>query len=72
MSLNPPSLLLESLSVSGFSELSSSSALTSSSLTSFVVSVNVVPRSTSVVASSRSLPVGEISGIIGHFSVARP
>jgi len=63
LSLDPPSLLLESLSASGFSELSLSS------LTSSVASGTVVPRSPSVVASSRSLSVGEISGIIKGVSV---
>jgi len=66
LSLDPPSLLLESLSASGFSELSLSSL---SSLTSSVASGTVVPRSPSVVASSRSLSVGEISGIIKGVSV---
>jgi hypothetical protein len=65
LSLDPPSLLLESLSVSGSSESSSLSSL----LTSPVASVTVVPKSPSVVASSRSLSVGEISGIIKGVSV---
>jgi hypothetical protein len=63
LSLDPSSLLLESLSASGFSELSL--PLSSSS----VASGTVVPRSPSVVASSRSLSVGEISGIIKGVSV---
>jgi hypothetical protein len=63
LSLDPSSLLLESLSASGFSELSL--PLSSSS----VASVTVVPRSPSVAGSPRSLSVGEISGIIKGVSV---
>ena len=64
LSLDPPSLLLESLSSSEFSSI-----LFSESSLSLLTSVFVVPRSPSVFASSRSLDVGEISGIIKGVSV---